>query len=290
MKRITRKTITLLTASLLLAELMSGCEFIRSYRTGDAVASAGGQKLYESDLQLLTAGLHGEDSIRSAEAYIRQWVTEQLVYDKARRHASDGKRIEALAEDYRRSLYVHDYEEQLVRERMPKLVAPDTVQAFYDSHSELFTLNENLLQGVLVVTPKDAPDQMKASQWISHLTEENLELLEKYAWQYASGYELFTDRWQTQSGILMLLPTDNNTLNALLKKEHLIQMEDSTNAYLLRVTDIRWAGQPMPIEYAKPDIEQLILSERQAGFLKKQREMLYNQAVRQGKVETKVKE
>ena len=54
--------------------------------------------------------------------------------------------------------------------------------------------------------------------------------------------------------------------------------------YLLQVTDKKLRGEQMPIDYARPRIEKIVLSTRQVEFLQKERERLYNEAIQKGTI------
>ena len=108
--------------------------------------------------------------------------------------------------------------------------------------------------------------------------------IEKYAYQNASGYELFTDRWLTTTDMLQHMPIERNDLETKLKTKNQIEVADSTKTYLLQITDKHMRGEQMPFEYARPEIEKLVLTERQVDFLQKERERLYNEAIQQKKV------
>ena len=71
-----------------------------------------------------------------ADAYIRQWATDILFYDKA--HAHEDPELEALVDDYRRSLYVHRYEERLLERKMPQYVSEANVLSFYEANKDLY--------------------------------------------------------------------------------------------------------------------------------------------------------
>lgn len=249
--------------------------------TGVAVA-LNGQYLYQSTLDSLSFGLSSEDSARVVEQYVKQWAKDILEYERAKGAAD--KAIEALAEDYRRSLYVHAYEQELVVRRMPKQVADSVVEQIYAAHPEKFELRESLAKGVLIVVPNGAPNMKKLRGWLTDLNEENLENIEKFAYNYAIGYELFTDQWRTAQQLLMSMPFERDELNRLLRSKQQIELQDSLSTYILQVTDKRMAGEPMPIEYARPEIEKAVLSQRRVQFLQEERERLYEDAIKYNKI------
>ena len=259
--------------------LLGSCTALEKKQQAGAAVEVNGQYLYRSTLDSLTVGLSSEDSLRVAQQYISQWAKDILLYDKAK--ARTKSELEQLVEDYRRSLYVHAYEEYLVDRRMPKAVPDSTVQQVYDRMPERFLLDESILKGIFVVLPNDARDIAKLKGW---LTKEKLDEIEKYAYQNASGYELFTDKWLTTTELLAHVPAERAEIETQLKNKNQVEVTDSLQTYLIQVTEKHLRGERMPLEYARPEIEKIVLSERQVDFLNKEREKLYNEAIQEKKI------
>ena len=265
----------------------SACTALEKKQQVGAVVELNGQYLYRSTLDSLTLGLASEDSMRVAQQYISQWAKDLLMYDNAKRH-SDAQ-VERLVEDYRRALYMHAYEEFLVERRMPKAVPDSTAQSLYERMPDRFRLDESIMKGLLVVVPKDAPKLANLRKWLAEVNDSNqdkavqtLDNIEKYAYQNASGYELFTDKWLTTTDVLAHMPIERADVETKLKTKNQIEITDSLQTYILQVTEKCLRGEQMPMEYARPQIEKIILSARQVEFLQKERERLYNEAI-QGK-------
>ena len=68
-------------------------------------------------------------------------------------------------------------------------------------------------------------------------------------------------------------------LESRLRQNNTVETSDSTYTYMLRITDKCLKGDRMPLDYAKPKIQQLILSGRRVEFLNKEREQMYDAAV-----------
>ena len=268
---------------LVLLPLLVGCTLFEQQRKSGVVVEYNGQTLTEVELDRLTNGLSAEDSARVAEAYIRQWAEDLLEYDAAK--SSSDKSIERRVEDYRRSLYVHEYEEHLIAQRMPKHVVDSLVRAFNATHSSRFVLDETIVKGMLLVVPVGAPnmDELKR-QMAKPFDDENLEQIEKYAYNYATGYELFLEEWKNSRQILLRMPISDANLQKQLNQKRQLVVEDSINTYLLQVTDVHMKGAEMPLDYARGAIEQLLLNERRVEFLEQEREKLYEKAIQQGKL------
>lgn len=262
---------------------LHSCHLFEERRLSGSAAEYNGKTITLKELQLLTAGLTPEDSTRVAEQYIRQWAINLIEYDIAKDQSN--KTIELLVEDYRRSLYLHEYEERLVAQYMPRIIEDSVIQSFYDMHRNHFILPETIIQGVLLVIPHDAPNMAELRKRIQHPdVEENIEWLEKFAYQYAVGYELFLDDWKNTNAVIVHIPLGVNELNKQLRTKRQIEVQDSVNTFILQVTDMHLEGAQMPLAYARKEIEDILLHERQIKFLQREREALYNQAIKEGKL------
>ena len=259
--------------------LLGGCAAYEKKNQSGAAVEVNGHYLYPSTLDSLTVGLSAEDSTRVVQQYVSQWAKDILMYDKAK--ARTNNEIERLAEDYRRTLYVHAYEEYLVERRMPKEVADSTVAQIYAQMPDRFKLDESIARGILVIVSKDAQKMDKLRGW---LAKKDLDNIEKYAYQNASGYELFLDKWLTMTDLLWQIPVERAELESRLKSRDQIEVTDSLKTYLLQVTDKHLRGEQMPLDYARPQIEKIVLNARQVEFLQKERERLYNEAIQGKKV------
>ena len=269
--------------------LLCGCQALEKKQQAGAAVELHGQYLYYSTLDSLTLGLNSEDSLRVAEQYIRQWAQDILLYNNAMSHRNE--QIESMVDDYRRTLYAQAYERRLVDRRMPKAVADSTVEALYAQMPDRFKLSESIMQGMLVVVPSDAPNIAKLRKWMTQVkgedTEEDSKILdeiEKYAYQNASGYELFTDRWKTTTEMMSHMPIERTELENKLKYKNQIEVTDSTKTFILQVISKRMRGEAMPVEYSRPQIEKIILNEREVTFLQEERERLYREAIETKKI------
>lgn len=268
---------------IIFAAFLSACSQLEQKRHSGIVAEYNGKVITRAEIDLLTIGMTGEDSVRVAEHYVRQWAADLVEYDIAKDKAN--KEIEKLVDDYRRSLYIHEYEQRLIAQRMPQEVEDTLVNQFYQENISHFILSETVLKGILLVVPNGAPDMDQLRRRIVEPTsEENIEWIEKFAYKYAIGYELFLDQWQTTSQIVLRMPFEKDDLNKRLKQKRQIEMQDSINTYILQVTDIYQDGANMPIDYARPEIEKIILRQRQVEFLSTEKQGLYDKAFKEGKI------
>ena len=263
----------------LLSCLLCGCHVFEEKRMVGTVAEYNGKTITVEDIQLLTLGLSSEDSVRVVDQYIRQWATGLIEYDVAKDKTN--KDIERLVEDYRRSLYLHEYEQRLIAQRMPQMIEDTLIESFYSLHSKYLILSESIIRGLLLVVPNKAPNMNDLRKKIQQPNlEENIEWLEKFAYQYAVGYELFLEDWKDMSEIIVLMPFEQNDLDKQLKNKRQIELQDSINTYILQVTELHMKGELKPLTYARKEIESILLRQRQVEFLKEERNLLYEKALK----------
>ncbi len=260
--------------------LLGSCQLIKHHQEGDVVAEVNGKTLRQIDIAPIVAHCtNAEDSAKYAQAYINQWKKAILLYDNAQKAIGKDAQIEQLVENYRRALYIHAYEEWLVDNEMPKHISEDSIQAYYAAHPEDFILQETIVKGLFLVVPNDAPrlDRLRkylrdvgiaTSMTADSIDTDVLEHIEKYAYQNASGYELFTEKWQTLEDIRTRSNATRDVLEKQIRTKQIIEISDSVKTCFLRITDKRMRGEEMPIDYAQPDIEREILEKRKIEFLR----------------------
>lgn len=263
--------------------LFCGCAKFEQKRLSGVAVEYNGATVTYADLDALTHGLSSEDSARVADSYIQQWATSLIVYDKSKEIKS--REIDEMVENYRRSLCQHEWERKQIAQKMPMLIEDRLVLEFYEQNKQHFILDCAILRGLLLIMPVGAPniEKLKDMVEVPH-EEENIEWVEKYAYQYAVGYELFLDDWKTVEQIAVYMPYSQDELSKQIKQKKQILAQDSLNVYLLQVTDFCGKGEYKPLEYVQDEIKELILSQRQVEFIRLLREDLYEKAVQQGKL------
>ena len=263
--------------------LFYGCTALEKKQQAGAAVELNGQYIYYSTLDSLTLGLDSVDSARVCEQYIRQWAEDLLVYEEGEKRLSntDREAINKMVVDYKQTLLAQAYERILIDRRMEKKFADSAVVAVYEQMPDRFTLDESLMKGIIVVVPKDAP---KLDKLRKQLAEVSLDAIEKYAYQNASGYELFVDKWLTTTQIISRIPMERTELENKLRYSNHIEYADSAKTYILQITDKHMRGEAMPIDYARPQIEKILMNARQVEFMHNERERMYKEAIESDKI------
>ena len=239
-----------------------------------------GKFLYADEVQqIIPPNVTDTDSIGIAQSYIRKWVTDVLMYENAKRNITNKNEIEELVESYRKSLTIHQYQQKMIEQRLPKEASEEEVKAFYTQYSDQLVLKENIIKGLLLIIPQKAPKLSTVRSWVQSGNAKSLESIEKYSLQNAISYDYFGDKWLPLSEILKRIPLKIEDPSKFLSSNRFVEASDSTEHFFLRIESFRLSGQVEPFEMAKDRIGNILLNKKKADFISKFETEIYNDAV-----------
>ena len=126
--------------------LIFSCTEEAGEEKGKALVQVYDEFLYEKDIKNLLSGEETpEDSALIINAYIERWLRNQVMLYEAARQIEDMKSIDDLVEDYKNSLILYDYEEQLTTARLDTVVRENEIKEYYIEHQKDFVLNQNIV-------------------------------------------------------------------------------------------------------------------------------------------------
>lgn len=239
-----------------------------------------GKFLYMDEVQqVMPPNVTGKDSIAIAKNYIRKWVTDVLMYENAKRNITNQNEIEELVESYRKSLTIHQYQQKMIEQRLPKEPSEVDLKAFYTQYSEQLILKENIIKGLLLIIPQKAPNMNTVRSWVQSANTKSLESIDKYSLQNAISYDYFGDKWLPLSEILKKIPLKIEDPSKFIASTRFIETSDSTEHYFLRIQAFKLSGQVEPYEMAKDRISNILLNKQKADFIAKFEKEIYNDAL-----------
>lgn len=240
-----------------------------------------GRFLYLDELeQVIPQSIGKKDSSEIAQSYIRKWVTDVLMYENAKRNITNQAEIDELVENYRKTLTIHQYQQKMIVQRLPKEPAETELQAFYDQYSGQLLLNENVIKGLLLVVPQKAPKLGNVRSWVQSGNTKSLESIEKYSIQNAISYDYFGDRWMPFNDILKKIPLQIKDPAAFIASNRFVETSDSTQHYFLRIESYLKIGDVEPYEMAKSRIATILMNKNKTEFIKNFEKELYNDAIK----------
>lgn len=243
------------------------------------VAEVSGNFLYEDDLQQIIPTSHHQDSAELADKYIRKWATDILMYEKAKQNISDMSEIDRLVNEYRKTLTIHQYQQGLVEKQKQKTPTEAEVSTFYNEYSSQMIMKENMIKGLLLVVPEDAPHIKDVRSWVTKADQEAIENIDKYSLQNAISYDYFMETWVPLVSIASKTPFEIKNPTQFLSTNQMAETSDSTHHYFLKISSYITVGQIEPYDLAHDKIVNILSTRNNAQFILEIESQLFNDAI-----------
>jgi hypothetical protein len=270
--------------------LLSGCDRIKNIRQPapeEAVARVHDQYLYKSDLsQIIIPGTTPEDSAIVVNSYIQNWIKKQLVLYKAEANLDEEKKnVEQKLIEYRNSLITYIYESELIRQKLDTTVSDEEILKYYEENNRNFELKDNIIKVLYLKVKKDAPKIKKVKDWYKSGNPKDRIQLEEYCYQYASDFHLDDETWLLFDELLKKVPIKTYDKEAYLKNNRFIEIEDSTDLYLVNIREMKIRESLSPLSFVRDDIRVLIINKRKLDLIREMENTTYEEALRKNEFE-----
>ncbi len=263
------------------------CNLLGTDQEADAIARVGDEYLYLSELENLVAGKEKKDSVEIAQAFIDQWIKEKLLIQKATQNLAENQLdFEKQLSDYRNSLVIYTYENELVKQKLDTIIDEAHYQTYYEANRKNFELREKLYQARYIEFLNSAPSQDSLKDWfLGNTDEEQLELkLSDYCTQFASACQLDSNRWFSENEWREILPLDTAAQYSPLKIGF-NQYQDSVKTVWVQVGQELDKGEAAPLAYIKEQIRGIILNQRRLKLIADVKAEIYEEATLKDKYE-----
>ena len=244
----------------------------------EIVAIVNTEKLFKTDfINILPKNIHKIDSHVMAKSYIHDWAINKLLLEKAKNNSSSQtmNQINGLVKDYKESLLINNYKEQLIKQKLDTVITEEELKEFYLSNKENFKLNEELIKIKFLHIDNNINDKKKILALFKSDDILDLEELEKQ--ELSFKFHQFNDSiWRELDNVLLKLPFSKKKL---LKKTKFIQKQDSIGLYLVAVKDVLERNSTAPLSYVTSTIEQMILHNRKIQLIRKIEKTIIKDAI-----------
>ena len=243
----------------------------------EIVAIVNTEKFSTDFINILPKNIHKIDSHVMAKSYIHDWAINKLLLEKAKNNSSSQtmNQINGLVKDYRESLLINNYKEQLIKQKLDTVITEEELKEFYLSNKENFKLNEELVKIKFLHIDNNINDKKKILALFKSDDILDLEELEKQ--ELSFKFHQFNDSiWRELDNVLLKLPFSKEKL---LKKTKFIQKQDSIGLYLVGVRDVLERNSIAPLSYVTSTIKQMILHNRKIQLIRNIEKIIIKDAI-----------
>lgn len=253
-----------------------------------ALARVGNTWLYLDEVtSAIPEGAKENDSIFAIRSFVDNWVRQQLILEHAEDNLSNMKPdFERQIRDYRNSLLIYAYEEELVKQKLDTTVTDQMIRAYYDANKEDFILKDNILKVLYVKLYRGEPSLPSFRRLIGSEVKADRLRLADLARQNAVNYYLDDEAWLFFNDLLKEIPILTYNQEAFLSNNRIVEIQDSTFHYLVNIRDFRISDSYSPVAMEYDRIRNSIINIRKTEILNTMSKELYERGVRKKRFET----
>jgi len=248
----------------------------------EIVAEVGQNKLYASDLtDIIPAELNRIDSVVLADDYINKWIKQELLIQKANENLTpEQKDVSRELNEYRNSLIIYKYKNELMKQRMDTTVSKEQIEAYYNANPGNLKLSRNIVKAIFVKIPNEFANPSLLKSMVADTSDEGLNELRDFCVQYAKGFDIFIENWVDFETVKNNIPQEIENTAYFLANNNQIESSDSVYYYLVRIQNYKLQNDLAPLSYVQGNIKNLILNQRKIEFLKEIEENIYTEGIR----------
>ena len=221
-----------------------------------------------------------EDSTFFIERYMNLWIRKQLmIYHSEINLSSDLLNYEAQIADYRSSLLIYAYQQELINQNFDTSITINEISDYYNQYREEFKLVKNIFIGRYIVVDKSAPKSKNLKKWYKSNKPDDIESLTDYCHQFAKEYYLSDSSWQYFSSINNKLPKFITEEEYFLENTKGVWFEDQQYRHYIYIKNYQIKGSISPLSLEREKIRNVLLNKNKIQYLKQLEDELYQNAL-----------
>lgn len=243
--------------------------------------------LYPSDLQgHIPSELNREDSIRISRRLIEEWIRNQLLLKQAEiQLPEDMKDVEKQVEEYRTSLLIFKYKQNLLSSNLDSLISENEISNYYKDNSSNYVLEGDIVRVTYLKIPASSPRISEVRRWYRSDREENIEELRKYCMEYAEIYSINDSTWYSFTELIAGTPLRIDNPSSYLNYNRNIETSDNDYYYFIRILDRMKEGELKPLSMVKDNIRSVLINKRKLEYIQDLENTVYRDGISRNNVE-----
>ena len=251
------------------------------------IAVVDGMYLHIDDVRRdMPVGITDADSVTFVRMYVENWILNRLKIKRAEQVLSSSDDIERLVEGYRQSLIMRQLDQYYIDKMLETEITDKQIAAYYRANSAAFKLDHDVVQGVVVKTPKGFRNTTTLTTAIRNSAKgKDWQELDAMAEKHLLSVVNMTSQWVSYSDFLSNLPTERSrSYNDLISKRDVQQMTSDDAIFYFIITDRALKGEIAPMASVESDIRRRLYAERRADVVADYEAELKRESVDEGRV------
>ena len=174
---------------------------------------------------------------------------------------------------------VHEYKQYHINEKLHTEVTEQEIQDYYEANQDNFELKQNIIRGIFIKLPKEAPRINTVGKLIRSKKPNDREELASYCFQFATYYTLEDTVWLNFDELIRSTPLASiPNQEQYLKNNKYVETNDQNFEYFLLINEYKIADQISPLEFVSDNIEEIIVNKRKIALANQLETDIYSEA------------
>ena len=267
--------------------LLTSCSGFFKKKTERPLARVYDDYLYESDMKgVVSPGVSANDSIMIVKSYVDKWVRQRLILHQAGKNLQSSQLdFSKQLENYKNSLIIFEYENQLIHQKLDTVVTGDEISNYYNTNPNTFLVRDIIVRVQYAKLPLKSKFIPQARLLLISDKPDDRNKLADLCEQQSFGYFIDDQKWIFFSDLVNQVPLRPADREDFLKKNKHVEVSDATFTWLIRFSDYRLKDSNSPLELEKQKIHDIILNKRKMELLGKMHDYIYQNALKQNDFE-----
>ncbi|HQX43609.1 MAG TPA: hypothetical protein PK209_03590 [Saprospiraceae bacterium] len=247
------------------------------------------EKLVLADIEpLLPVFQSPEDSIQFISVMVDKWIRNKVYLEEAKMQIKSNEEIERLVDDYRSSLILDAYEENIFNQKIDSSISDQEYLNYYNQKKAEYKLESPILRMMYVKILKQNLDQKIFMPLWEKPDGARLLQLQKFCQNNAEVSLLQMDKWNKWNDIKDIMPSkfvNLNTLQSGLNRE----FADFKYNYFLKIRELVKPNETPPLSFFKIQATKSILHDRKEKLIEQTKSKLYERELKNKSIQNFVK-
>lgn len=236
-------------------------------------------KLTFDDIKDLIQGYATEeDSIQQVRSLADHWVRDRLLLVEAEKNFPKEVNMNKLLEDYRQSLVMHFFEQQVIEERLDTAITENDLERYYEANKEQHRLESGILRGYYFKIKKPLSRTDKILQLWKDFPRKHFDEVLTYASKHARTNWSDSTEWHEMNMVVQLFPEGTLSPSGIRSYRDVVR-EDRDYIYLLYPVEVHYENDIAPLSRIRTQAAKYIIHQRELELLDRIKKEIYDRDI-----------
>lgn len=238
--------------------------------------------LTESDAIILMDYLgYNPDLDEDRKKFTEKWIEQQVFIQELEQTNQEEATLTRLKTTWHQGDLSRFYlEEAIVQKEIETEISDSVILEYFNAHRDDFSLNDYIVRALYIKVPKQAPKQDELKEHYLLKKDKDYSKVISYAKLYAENFYYDDSTWVYFDELTKDAPVEKLNKDNVVLNRTKTYFSDEKFVYYLNIIDFKFKDATPPIEFLKPVIRQLLISQR-LNELKEKNSASYIQKIKQ---------